>query len=162
MTIMGEQSGHCANNTEASRLHQGLLEHFNGLILKEHRPNLLYHGGFHDPSVSVQGALWLHNENDKKSAERYKYWGDETPPLKRVLLGAKPVKTLMLLEFSGNHIEILRQIYGRAWSHNEFAKDVAAIGASDVMSFDGLYRPLTGEYFIINVQDNLEFVSKEW
>lgn len=148
-------------HSKVTVLHQGLLDHFKGLSIKEYRPNLLYHGGFHNPKVAVQGALWFHVEEDKKHAERYKFWGNETPTLKRVLLCAKPVKTLKLLEFPGNHIEILRQVYGRAWGHAEFAKDATAIGAPDVIGFDGLYRPLTNEYFIINVQDNLEFISKE-
>ncbi|MPY24460.1 hypothetical protein [Shewanella sp. YLB-07] len=164
LKAVGEHSSlnhaHNAEITEITEINQSLLEYFRDLTIKEHRPNIIYHGGHHDPSVSVEGALWFHLEKDKNIAESYMNWGDsENPKLKKTLLIAEPIKTLKLLEFPGNHVEILRQIYRKPWNHAQLAKDVTAIGDPSVLGFDGFFRPRSDEYFVINVQDNLKFIK---
>lgn len=148
-------------NAEHVEVNQSILDYFKGLTLKEYRPDFLYHGGEHDPSIPVKGALWFYLEKDMHIAESYMNWGSSgNPKLKKTLLKAKPVKTLKLLEFPGNHVEILKNIYGKPWNHAQLAKDVTTIGEPNILGIDGFYRPRTDEYFIINVQDNLIFTSK--
>ena len=109
------------------------------------------------PGAAVKGSLWMHD--NRANASPYKDWGKPNDvALVPVVLEAEPVKPLGLIEFVGNHVEILQTVYEGAWSHATFHKDFIQLVERGMLQCDGFYRPRTDEYFILKVEDNLKFI----
>ncbi|MDN3384404.1 hypothetical protein QL995_17360 [Pseudoalteromonas sp. APC 3358] len=137
-----------------------LYEHFSKLSMHDGQlPLHLYHGGAHKPGLPVKGTLWLSDNYDE--AYSYANFGSSyIRDLEPIVFKAQPKKNLKLLSFPGNHVEILKEIYGGAWSHSQLHKDIVQIYNVGKIDFDGFYRPCTNEYFIINVEENLGFIEE--
>ncbi|MBB1419533.1 hypothetical protein H5187_19980 [Pseudoalteromonas sp. SG44-1] len=145
---------------EPIRINERLYEHFSMLTMHDGQlPLYLYHGGAHKPGKPVKGTLWL--SDNHLDAKRYANFGcSNIPNHEPIVFKTEPSTTLKMLSFPGNHVEILFKIYGRAWSHSEFHKDLVQIQNAGKIDFDGFYRPKTHEYFVLNVEDSLHFLEE--
>ena len=146
---------------EPTPINEKLYEHFSKLSTHHGQlPSHLYHGGAHKPGLPVKGTLWL--SNNHAEANRYANFGcSNIPNLEPIVFKTQPRRALKLLSFPGNHVDILKGIYGGAWSHSQLHKDIVQIYNAGKIDFDGFYRPRTNEYFIINVEENLDFIGEQ-